>query len=162
MNNFFINKQILKNIAWLLVGAMFFIGDRLLKDLAIKQEISTNINLITNLLTFHFTLNPYIAFSLPISGIILNILITLIVIGLFLVIIYLILVKKGQNSLLPYLTFILFGAISNLLDRYQLGGVIDYFNLKYFTIFNIADVMISIGIFFVFIKTIKNDKKNNR
>ncbi|MBU1778489.1 signal peptidase II, partial [Patescibacteria group bacterium] len=48
--------------------------------------------------------------------------------------------------------FIIFGAISNLTDRLEYGYVIDYFSLKYFTIFNLADVMIVIGVFCLFKK----------
>jgi signal peptidase II len=39
------------------------------------------------------------------------------------------------------------GAFSNLYDRLHYGYVIDYFDLKYFTVFNLSDVMIIIGIF---------------
>ena len=41
---------------------------------------------------------------------------------------------------------IIFGAISNLFDRIKYGYVIDYLDLKYFTVFNLADVMIVGGV----------------
>ena len=43
------------------------------------------------------------------------------------------------------MALIIFGAVSNLYDRLKYGFVIDYFDLKYFTIFNIADAMIFFG-----------------
>jgi signal peptidase II len=57
------------------------------------------------------------------------------------------------------LTFIIFGAISNILDRLIYGYVIDYLELKYFTVFNLADVMISGGAIILLTKTIKLNKK---
>jgi signal peptidase II len=43
------------------------------------------------------------------------------------------------------LLFIIFGAISNLVDRLKFGYVIDYIDIKYFTVFNLADIMIVVG-----------------
>ena len=42
------------------------------------------------------------------------------------------------------------------------GFVIDYLDLNWFTIFNLADVMISIGTLILFIYLIKLPKKNSR
>jgi signal peptidase II len=43
------------------------------------------------------------------------------------------------------LTLILSGAISNIIDRLQLGCVIDFIDLKFWPIFNLADVFIVLG-----------------
>jgi signal peptidase II len=152
MNNYLLKNRYSKNIAWLLVMAMFFIGDRILKQLALKQEYGQSMAILGDWLQFRLIFNPNIAFSLPLSGTILNILITVIIGGLTSLIIYLILNKKAQISLIWPLTFILFGAISNLLDRLSYGAVIDYFGLKYFTVFNSADLMISIGVLILIFK----------
>lgn len=145
MINSIISKNIFKNIAWPLVIAMFFIGDRILKNIALNQGQSDSLNLIGSWLKFRLVWNPNIAFSLPVSGILLNIVISLLVTCLLSLIIYLIFKKSNQKRLILLLTIILFGAISNLLDRYLYGAVIDYFDLQYFTIFNLADTMISVG-----------------
>lgn len=44
------------------------------------------------------------------------------------------------------LTFILAGASSNLLDRLRWGHVVDYIDVPWFTVFNLADAMITIGV----------------
>jgi signal peptidase II len=48
--------------------------------------------------------------------------------------------------------FILAGAFSNLLDRLYFGCVIDFINLKIWPVFNLADISICLGAFFLIIK----------
>lgn len=144
MNNLAKNKAFI-NIAGPLVIAMFFIADRYLKYLALNLNNLEQYQILGSILEFRLVFNPYIAFSLPLSGIILNILIFTLILGLLCLIIYSIIKQKLSLTNIYLLTFILFGAISNLLDRYYYDSVIDYLDLKYFTIFNLADVMISIG-----------------
>jgi signal peptidase II len=55
---------------------------------------------------------------------------------------WLALIKKKENLLIFPLTFLIISAISNIIDRIRYGAVIDYFDLKYFTIFNLSDVII--------------------
>ncbi|MDP3836667.1 MAG: signal peptidase II [bacterium] len=125
---------------------MFFIGDRWLKLAAISLDPGQSTTLIGDWLQFRLVMNPGIAFSLPLRGDWLTILLSLIIAALFFVIIYLTLKKKANYWTPLLLTVILFGAISNILDRYIYGAVIDYLDLKYFSIFNIADAMISSGV----------------
>ena len=44
------------------------------------------------------------------------------------------------------LTFIIAGACSNLIDRVRWGHVVDYIDVPWFTVFNLADVMITFGV----------------
>lgn len=44
------------------------------------------------------------------------------------------------------LLLVIVGAVSNLLDRIFYGFVIDYLDVTFFTIFNLSDVMITIGV----------------
>lgn len=143
------------NIAGLVVIAMFFILDRELKQIALAQEPDQSLQLIGSWLSFKLTFNPYIAFSLPVSGQLLNVLISFIVLSLFLSIIYLIINKKNAKAYVMPLTFLLFGAISNLLDRYLYDAVVDYLDLRYFTVFNVADIMISSSVVFILIKQLR-------
>ena len=154
MNNLAKNKTFI-NIAGPLVIAMFFIADRYLKNLALNLNNLEKYQILGSILEFRLVFNPYIAFSLPLSGIILNILIFSLILALLYLIIYSIIKQKLNLINIYLLTFILFGAISNLLDRFLYGAVIDYFDLKYFTIFNLADLMISLGVLMFFI----NQKK---
>ncbi len=159
MNKLSINNKGWQNIAGLIVIAMFFIGDRILKQLALDQGYGQSTAILGDWLQFRLVFNPNIAFSLPLSGNLLLLIATLMIAGLIFAIIYLIINKKYRNGLILPLTFILFGAISNLLDRYLYGAVVDYFDLRYFTILNLADTMISIGVIIILINNIANSKK---
>ena len=134
---------------------MFFLTDRYLKFLAISDRVSIPKKIIGNFLTFNFVPNYNIAFSLPLSGIWLNILIVVIISAIA---IYLL--SNKHLSKLEIISFsgIIIGAISNLLDRLKYGYVIDYFDLKWFTIFNLADTLISVSTLILFIYLIKNKK----
>lgn len=133
-----------------LVGAIFFILiDRFLKMLALNLG-GQKLNILGEWLKFNFAKNYYIAFSLPLTGIFLNIFIVIIIlILLYWAIKY---YKKGMIHYAGVLSFLILGAISNVYDRFYYGYVIDYIDLKYFTVFNVADSMIVlsvIGLFFV-------------
>ncbi len=147
-----------KNMAsWVLLAMFFVILDRFFKFLAISGYFSRPVSLAGDFLKLNFVPNYNIAFSLPLSGIFLNILIILIII--FLLYELLFLGQRQEWGKVSLLTFIIFGAISNMLDRLKYGFVVDYFDLKYFTVFNIADVMIVggvLGIAFVFYKNEKD------
>lgn len=57
-------------------------------------------------------------------------------------------IKDYFNLFIPLL-FIFIGGFSNLVDRIVLGGVVDYLNFKFlssFATFNVADILINIGI----------------
>lgn len=65
-------------------------------------------------------------------------------------------IKKSENKLEQFsLYLILSGAIGNLIDRIINGFVIDFIDFYYqtwhFATFNLADVYISIGAFFLFL-----------
>jgi signal peptidase II len=53
------------------------------------------------------------------------------------------------------LVFILSGAVSNLIDRIVHGCVIDFIDLKFWPVFNSADIYITIGVAMLIIKFIK-------
>lgn len=49
------------------------------------------------------------------------------------------------------LVLILSGAISNLFDRLYFGCVIDFINLEIWPVFNLADILICVGVFLLII-----------
>jgi signal peptidase II len=157
MNNFLKNLT-LKNIAIALVIAIFFIVDRYLKILAVNMVATAPIKLIGNIFSFHFTVNYYIAFSIPLSGWIISALIVLIIAILIYYIFYLTVNKKARRGEILLLTIIILGAISNVLDRFSYGYVVDYLELKYFTVFNLADIMISGGAIILIFKNITSKR----
>ena len=56
------------------------------------------------------------------------------------------------------LILILSGAISNLIDRLYFGCVIDFIDLKFWPVFNFADVYITIGVIMLIYKKIYSVK----
>jgi len=52
------------------------------------------------------------------------------------------------------LILILSGGISNLFDRLYFGCVIDFINLKFWPVFNLADIYITIGSIIIMLKMI--------
>lgn len=57
------------------------------------------------------------------------------------------------------------GGLSNILDRFTYGGVVDYFYWHYlfeFAIFNIADVMIDLAVVIIIYKQIRQSKEEKK
>lgn len=154
------NKSITKisfaNIAIALMIAIFFILDRILKILALASTTRPPLELVGNIFTFDFTANYYIAFSLPLSGPLLNITILTLIVGLLSIILFFTFSKKKHGTEIILLSLILLGAVSNIIDRLAYGYVIDYLYLKNFTIFNLADIMISGGALVLILKNTTN------
>ena len=84
-------------------------------------------------------------------------------------ILYVVLKKPQSRMLLTALTFLVGGAIGNLIDRVRLGFVVDFldFRLIDFPIFNVADCFVTIGtalliVYIIFIdgKDAKKEKIN--
>jgi signal peptidase II len=59
-----------------------------------------------------------------------------------------------------FLIAIFSGAISNIIDRFRLGCVIDYIDIKIWPVFNLADVYITIGVILILLSLRRN--KNSR
>lgn len=119
-----------------LVTLLLFTTDRLLKYYAVANNSSDGF--------FVLEKNTGIAFSIPVPQLILPIL-TIIII-LF-IISYSLKYLKTKKIFLHFSTLLITtGAISNLIDRLKFGYVIDYFNLKFWPVFNVADVMIVVGV----------------
>ena len=152
----FLNKMVI-----ILFAIFFVVIDRLLKVLALNYYEHDKVSLVSDILTFKFAKNYNIAFSLPvISSFILNILIAIIIIILLYYFLFYIKSSKYQSA--QYLALIIIGAISNLVDRISYGYVVDYFDLKYFTIFNIADMMIVGGVIVIILSQLSIKKEQNK
>ena len=123
---------------------VFFIGlDRFFKDLALAGP-EREFNLIGEVLKFSHQANYNIAFSLPLAGRALVVLLILIAWGLILLALSYWFNRQYDKAASLFL--IILGAGSNLFDRLKYGYVVDYFDLKYFTVFNLADAMIVTGV----------------
>jgi signal peptidase II len=143
-----------KKTALIVMGAVFFIVlDRLLKLLAVN---GVKFDILGDILKFNFVKNFNIAFSLPLGGDFLVWFILVVIIGLLYNFVYL--YKKQEYLLSSFLMMIVLGAISNVLDRIKYGFVIDYLDLKYFTVFNISDFLIVFGVILLLFFYNKNNK----
>ncbi|MDP2708796.1 MAG: signal peptidase II [bacterium] len=143
----------IKKITAYYTAVIFYIVlDRLFKALALK---GLEFSMIGHILQFSLVKNYYIAFSLPLAGIWLNAVIGVIILCL---IYYWLLIRwPGQKMNRLCLSAVILGAGSNLFDRLAYGYVIDYFNLKYFTVFNLADALIVAGVAALIFLTYKKE-----
>ena len=137
------------------VAVALFIVDRTLKRW-FNQNPSEIIgsDFFYNQLQFRFAKNFGVAFGINLGQAIT----TMVVVGAILLVMWMLVSEYRQHHALNVwrLTFILIGAISNLLDRLLFGYVVDYIDVPWFTVFNIADVMITGGVLvlvsFIFLK----------
>ena len=138
------------------VAIFFILLDRFFKSLA-TQLIGGESTIFFNWLNFVFVKNYNIALSLPLSGTLVNFLI----IFLTLLVIYccLLFIKKEDVINASCMFLIALGAISNLVDRIIYGFVIDYLDVKYFSVLNLADIMITTGVFLFIIFSFYQNKK---
>lgn len=138
---------------------MALIVDRFFKYGALQGRFDSGHPLAGEIFGLNAVKNTNIAFSIPFSGTLLNILVTAL---LLLLISYAIwAVKNRKPNLSLWLSVLILGAFSNLFDRYLVGGVVDYLDLKYFTVFNLADIMIIIGISGIFYLFYKEKESKN-
>lgn len=115
------------------------------------------INIINNILSINFEKNYGIAFSLFENNNLITIIVSCILIIYLMYVLCNEFVKNKKYTNFMNITFsILFaGIISNLIDRIIRGFVVDYIDLSFFAVFNLADIFITYGVFVLLIKFIK-------
>lgn len=123
------------------------IVDRFLKSLS-QLYWQEHPQEIFNFLDIGFYKNQFIAFSLDT---IINPLFIIVPLLIVLLVYFFYTLKHQRLGEATGLIFIIAGAMSNLYDRLLYGYVIDYVDLNYFTVFNLADMMISGGVVFLII-----------
>jgi signal peptidase II len=150
-----------KTIIFIILTVFFVSADRFLKILCLHGYLDRPLPIIGDILALNFVKNYYISFSIPLSGPLLTAVIGLIILILlfyWLKIFFSPGLKSPISNLLIPLTILIIGAILNLTDRLKYGFVVDYFNLKWFTVFNLADILIVSGIIWIILKNIKTKK----
>lgn len=135
---------------------VLFVADRLSKFYFVNKTPEA----LGGFIDLH--INENLAFSLPIIDYILYPLVLLVI---FIVINFWLKAYKNKNILIWPWGLLIVGAISNLLDRFQYGGVVDFINVPYFTVFNVSDIYISVAVVWIlwyemFFKKLKLDKKS--
>lgn len=90
------------------------------------------------------TINPNVAFSIPISNAV-SLLLTPLLLIIF-IIFFLHAAKLDSRWAIAAFGFIVGGGLSNFLDRIVRGGVVDFIDLGFWPSFNLADSLITIGV----------------
>lgn len=121
--------------------------------------LNRELKIIWDFFTLKLSYNKWIAFSMPIEWLVLKI-ITILLIILF----YYIYLKeyKSYKSKLADIGFsmIIWWAIGNAIQRLLYSNVTDFIKLKYFAIFNFADIFISVWMaLIIFFHLFKYDRK---
>jgi signal peptidase II len=139
----------------LLIGGLTAAADQSSKLLAIHfLSPGQPVNLIGETLRLNLIYNPGMAFGIPLRGILYSGLL-----GLFLILALAVFIFKKESlsfaggrsrfsSPTPVVTAIglgLGGAVSNLADRIRLGAVVDYIDLGFWPVFNMADTALTIA-----------------
>jgi signal peptidase II len=142
-------KISIKTVALIILAVFFVLADRFFEALCLKGWFDQPMPIIGDLFSLRYVKNYYIAFSIPFSGPILTGIIGLIIVILLIYWLKPLLSNHDNSPTLKLnypLTILIIGAILNFTDRVKYGFIIDYFYLKYFTIFNLADIMIVTGV----------------
>jgi len=141
----------------LIVSVLLFIFDTFLKyTYILKLPLNYTKDLLGPILRLQVESNYYIAFSLPLPKIIILTLVPVII-----VILIKFLYQYFNNKMYQWgIMLTIAGAVSNLVDRIYLGYVLDYFKIPFWPIFNLADVMIVVGVTLVIFQQFKSSKEN--
>ena len=133
--------------------------DQIIKIIVIKYMfLGQSMPLINQLIKLTYVRNTGVAFSLFVGfssylAIVGTIVVALVIYFHYRLSIHHFLVHLG-------LSFILGGSLGNLIDRFFRGYVVDYMDITIWPVFNLADVMINIGVIILAYKLFEEEEKN--
>ncbi len=138
-----LNKKLFfENIPVLFIPLIIIFLDQYSKAAALKLlKLGEPVNLISGFFRLNLTFNTGAAFGMLKNQTLFFIAVSFIA-SLVIVINILRSSSKKGNIIL---VFILAGAIGNLIDRLRFGYVIDFLDVRFFSVFNLADISITIG-----------------
>ena len=151
---------VLKNIGYhlrspsvLLYAAVFFILDRITKLMIVNNSHNLPVSVIDKFFTITFVKNPGVAFGWFPDWKLPPILMALVMI---IIITYYSLKLPEEERITRWsIALLVGGAVGNLYDRVTYGFVVDFFLFHFgafdFPVFNIADIIIDLGVFMLFI-----------
>lgn len=142
----------MKKLFIVLISGLF-IADRFLKYIFYKNS---HLSEDFGFLKFNLIKNNGIAFGLQLPQWLILIAIIFILFGIIRAIV--IVARKKKYFQFWSLVLIFVGAISNLIDRIIYGVVIDYVDFGWWPVFNLADVMICVGVVILIIEIWENKK----
>lgn len=128
-----------------IVTSFFFLLslDVVSKNFFLSYLWNQQISLLWDIITLQIAKNTGIAFSIPLSGIALQFL-TVVIIAYLLRYYWKIEYPKKSKILDLAYVLIFSGALSHAYERLFVWHVIDFIGVKYFAIFNFADIFISV------------------
>ncbi|SDI82644.1 signal peptidase II [Arthrobacter subterraneus] len=146
--------------AWLGLAALFAAADLALKAL-VEARLATGQSIDFGVLTIRVGYNTGVAFSIgaglpPWMVVVLTGAITTAVT----VFLWLQASKRGHWLSLLGLSAVLGGAAGNFIDRLDGSGVVDYFHTGWFPTFNLADVLITLGVIALTLSTVMADSRS--
>ncbi len=141
-----------RNLIIIASGLSLIFLDLLTKFIA-KTFLEKQIPLISDLFSFEFVKNPWIAFSIIIPPIFLKLMTIILIFG---IVYYYIKEERKKQDWMTDISFIfiLAGALGNAYERIFVGEVIDFISIKYFSVFNFADIYISLWAILYLYKTL--------
>lgn len=125
-----------------------------------QMHLFETIKLIPHWLSFTYILNPGAAFGLFKYQTTFLILLTFIVLGA--AVFYRKEITKQPIIFRFALAVGLGGAIGNLIDRLRFKAVVDFIELPYWPVFNVADMAILLGVSLIVIHTAMGEFKNHQ
>lgn len=126
--------------AWIVFSSLFvFALDRLTKLYALRHLQEPSV-VIPGFLDFFFVMNPHFFFFLSVP----QQLMIPIIFALLIVLLWIAWEEYWSHHFahVVCLSFIFVGAISNLIDRFLYGFVIDFIRIPFWSVFNLADLSI--------------------
>lgn len=135
-------------ILYVVVAVAAFVADRITKLLVQDRiEVGERIELVGTLLELRHVHNRGIAFGL-FSGAGSIVVAGTLIVGILLFV-FLLRVEPEDRLTILGGAFITGGALGNLVDRVQLGYVVDFIHLPNWPTFNVADIWITVGVVLV-------------
>ena len=149
----------------IILSIIFLIVDQITKILVVNSLVpGENIEIIKNIFNIIYTNNTGAAFSILLGKRIFLIVVAVLIIG---VLLYYIKRNKIEKKIdIIALSFVIGGSLGNLIDRIVRGYVIDFISIKLgnynFPIFNVADILIVIGVFLLLLNSRRRQSDDNK
>lgn len=137
---------------FLSIAVAIIVIDQILKNIFLK--LTEPIYVVGDVIKFNFIKNFGASF-----GILKNQKWLFIIFSLIVMIAIIYYYKRMPKDYIPWVAMIMGGTLSNLIDRIHLGFVIDYIDLTYWPVFNIADIALTAGAIVLIWKIAKEKEK---
>lgn len=147
-----------KNVLALGISGLIVIFDQITKMLIrYFMQVDQTVSVIGNLVQLHYILNPGMAFGLQVGNRFFYIFFTCL--ASLIIFIFMFKLDEDQKWSRLALSLILGGALGNLIDRIGMGKVVDFIKISIWPIFNVADIMVTIGMVILILVVLLDNKK---